>query len=247
MARQRFKIGDQVKFLDATGGGEVVEVVSQDRIRVEDEDGFDDWYSASQLVKPFDDDEEVAVLEEAVYRGKFKIGDRVSPKSADEQGVVQRLDPNGTVHVMMEYGWVESFTDDDLAWANSREQLAALDESIKNMPMDFDLSDNRVTSKKSTKEERWEVDLHVHAITDETDFLKPGELLEIQMQHFKLKLEEAMAKRVKRVVFIHGRGKGKLRSLIREELDAHDNCEYLDGRYDLYGQGATEVIIYQKK
>ena len=81
-------------------------------------------------------------------------------------------------------------------------------------------------------------------ITDETDNLRPAELLQIQMDYFELKLTEAIQQKIKKVVFIHGRGKGKLKAEIRARLKRFPNCEYLDGNYQRYGQGATEVIIW---
>ncbi len=100
-------------------------------------------------------------------------------------------------------------------------------------------------AKKTNRKESgtWEIDLHVHEITEETDFLTPGELLQIQMDFFEKKLQEAVSRKVRRVIFIHGRGKGKLRDEIRVILSRYPNCEFYDGNYLKYGQGATEVII----
>ena len=44
------KAGDKVRFMDAVGEGVVVEVLSGDKIKVEDEDGFDREYHRKELV-----------------------------------------------------------------------------------------------------------------------------------------------------------------------------------------------------
>ncbi len=54
-----------------------------------------------------------------------------------------------------------------------------------------------------------EVDLHIHELLDDFRGLTNGEILEVQMDHFKAKLEEAQKTHMKRVVFIHGDRKGR--------------------------------------
>jgi dsDNA-specific endonuclease/ATPase MutS2 len=59
-------------------------------------------------------------------------------------------------------------------------------------------------------------------------------------------MKEAQAKRLTKIVFIHGVGEGVLRSEIRHELRKYENVEFLDGDYREYGQGATEVRLWYK-
>jgi len=46
----KLKIGDRVRFLSATGEGEVVEIVSGDRVMVEDETGFSYEHAVADLI-----------------------------------------------------------------------------------------------------------------------------------------------------------------------------------------------------
>ena len=46
-----FKVGDKVSFLNETGGGVVIEVINDNTVKVETEDGFDYDYPVTELVK----------------------------------------------------------------------------------------------------------------------------------------------------------------------------------------------------
>ena len=70
------------------------------------------------------------------------------------------------------------------------------------------------------------------------------EILEIQMETFKQKLEEAKSAKIKRVVFIHGVGSGTLKLELRRELDKKSKVlNYQDASFKEYGYGATMVQI----
>jgi dsDNA-specific endonuclease/ATPase MutS2 len=64
------------------------------------------------------------------------------------------------------------------------------------------------------------------------------------MDHAKKRLEWAMQKRLRSVVFIHGVGEGVLRAELHTLFRRYDNLEYFDADYQTYGVGATEVRIY---
>jgi len=88
----------------------------------------------------------------------------------------------------------------------------------------------------------FEVDLHIHELLDNYDRMTNGEIVTIQMEHFERMLAIAEKKKVKKVIFIHGVGQGVLRSEIRSFIKSYyPQCEFLDGNYQKYGHGATEV------
>lgn len=89
-----------------------------------------------------------------------------------------------------------------------------------------------------------EVDLHIHELLDDFRGLSNSEILEVQMEHFKSKLEEAKKEKIKKVVFIHGVGNGTLKLEIRRELDKKSKIlNYQDASFKEYGYGATMVQI----
>lgn len=89
-----------------------------------------------------------------------------------------------------------------------------------------------------------EVDLHIHELIDDTTGLSNKEMLDLQMDHFREKLEEAAKKQVKKVVFIHGLGNGTLKQEVRRELShKYKRYTFQDASFQEYGFGATMVIL----
>jgi len=103
------------------------------------------------------------------------------------------------------------------------------------------------TLKNSNRPDIEEVDLHIENIVDDFKGLSNGEILDIQMSRFEMKLETAIIHRISRIVFIHGVGNGKLKHEIRRTLDRkYPDLKYQDASFEEYGYGATLVIIPQK-
>ncbi len=99
-------------------------------------------------------------------------------------------------------------------------------------------------SRKAKQNETIEVDLHIHELLDDFRGLSNGEIMEVQLNHFKTELNNAIIKGSKRVVFIHGVGNGSLKQEIRKELDRmKTKLSYQDASFKDYGYGATMVFI----
>ncbi|MCC8062126.1 MAG: DUF2027 domain-containing protein [Rikenellaceae bacterium] len=106
---------------------------------------------------------------------------------------------------------------------------------------------NPVPHKRSTKDEEV-VDLHADAILDSTENLTPGEILQAQLARFTVALEGAVKSGssvpLKRMVFIHGVGKGKLRYEIEKLLKRnYPKLRYQDASFAEYGYGAVMVFL----
>ena len=87
-----------------------------------------------------------------------------------------------------------------------------------------------------------EVDLHIEELGVNFAGLSNSEIITIQLQHFRKKLDEAIVRKSYKIIFIHGVGNGKLKNAIRSELNMH-NLKFNDGSFGQYGGGATEVIL----
>lgn len=97
---------------------------------------------------------------------------------------------------------------------------------------------------KTPEKEIEEVDLHIEEIVDDHSSLNNSEILEIQMNRFKIALEGAVRNNARRIVFIHGVGNGTLRYEIRKYIDnKYPKLRYQDASYKEYGYGATMVMI----
>lgn len=107
-------------------------------------------------------------------------------------------------------------------------------------------ADTSMSHKKSTPDEEV-VDLHAENILGSTDNMTPGEILQAQLARFTVALDGAVkggASSPKRIVFIHGVGKGKLRYEIEKLLKRnYPKLRYQDASFAEYGYGAIMVFL----
>lgn len=100
-----------------------------------------------------------------------------------------------------------------------------------------------VKIKQEELEERI-IDLHIEELVENETNLSPKEMLDIQMEHFKRELESAIKDGVRRIIFIHGIGNGKLKLDLRNSLSKnYSKYPYQDASFREYGFGATLVIL----
>ena len=98
--------------------------------------------------------------------------------------------------------------------------------------------------KKTKNEVILEVDLHINQLTNSTRGLDNYDMLNLQLDTAKRKIEFAIQKRISKIVFIHGVGEGVLKSELLRLLNKYP-VKYYDASYKKYGLGATEVYVYQ--
>jgi len=104
--------------------------------------------------------------------------------------------------------------------------------------------------KLSTKERTqpsMEVDLHINQLVKSTRGMQNHEMLNLQLETAKRRLEFAIQNRIQRIVFIHGVGEGVLKLELEYLFKRYDCLKFYDANYQKYGQGATEVYIFQSK
>lgn len=110
---------------------------------------------------------------------------------------------------------------------------------------------NEKSTKKSafTKQKNevvLEVDLHINQLVKSIKNLDNFDMLNLQLDTAKRKLEFAINKRISKIIFIHGVGEGVLKSELIRLLSKYP-VKFYDASYRKYGLGATEVYIYQNK
>lgn len=106
--------------------------------------------------------------------------------------------------------------------------------------------EKKSTAKKSKiirRDEKWEIDLHIEELIDDTRGMTSGDKLIYQISYIKNKMEQAIEKRISKIVFIHGKGAGVLKAELYSILKKYPNVSFYDASYREYGTGATEVII----
>lgn len=177
----------------------------------------------------------------------FQPGDKVETIDDNIRGRVRSVTPTGVVVL----------TDDGFELQLQPEELLRLPESddalkVSNMDVYRAVKEKQQGQKfkrKSVKREKtappMEVDLHIHQLTKDTRGMANHDMLTLQVDTAKRQLEFAISKGIRRVVFIHGKGEGVLRTELEYLFGRYDNVTWYDADYQKYGLGATEVYIYQ--
>ena len=112
-------------------------------------------------------------------------------------------------------------------------------------PFQPDLPAVSANTQKHNNPEKLIVDLHLHEVVSYTSNMTNHEKVLAQLDRAKSALEEAESKRIKKVILIHGVGKGKLKKELHHFLNGKTNINYYDADYRRFGQGATEVVFYK--
>ncbi|AFM06029.1 Smr domain-containing protein [Bernardetia litoralis DSM 6794] len=90
-----------------------------------------------------------------------------------------------------------------------------------------------------------EIDLHIEELSpDHYDVMTNEAIITMQLEHFELYLDKALASNMKSIIFIHGIGTGKLRLEIHRRLSQHPHVKYYQDAYkDKFGYGATKAVF----
>ncbi len=92
-----------------------------------------------------------------------------------------------------------------------------------------------------------EVDLHIHALIDDSKGLSNKEILDLQLEKVEREMRAAVQSGSKRIVFIHGVGQGVLKQEITRFLQKKfPTYAFHDASFREYGYGATMVLLKRK-
>ncbi|MDR1880338.1 MAG: DUF2027 domain-containing protein [Tannerellaceae bacterium] len=107
-----------------------------------------------------------------------------------------------------------------------------------------DLPPSKPAVKKKTAPAIPEIDLHLNQLLDNTNGLTPADMLNYQLDKFHETLAQYAGQKGQKIIFIHGKGDGTLRSAIEKELKTrYKSYYYQDASFREYGFGATMVTI----
>lgn len=105
-------------------------------------------------------------------------------------------------------------------------------------------SGNKTSQPLPQKNSPVEVDLHINQLLDTTAGMDNAAILNYQLGVFRKTMDEHLSRKGTKIVFIHGKGDGVLRSAIVSDLKTnYRTCKYQDASFREYGFGATMVII----
>jgi hypothetical protein len=90
-----------------------------------------------------------------------------------------------------------------------------------------------------------EVDLHINQLLDTTSGMDNAGIIKYQLSKFHETMKANSGKKGQKIVFIHGKGEGVLRSALEKELKTtyKSLCRFQDASFREYGFGATLVSI----
>ena len=119
-----------------------------------------------------------------------------------------------------------------------------LQEAMYQKKQDFRRNPQPVKKSSKTENPVVEIDLHINQLLDTTEGMSTGEILNYQMSKFHEIMKQNAAKKGQKIVFIHGKGEGILRTAIEKELKTrYKSCTFQDASFQEYGFGATMVKI----
>ncbi|GAA4281774.1 Smr/MutS family protein [Gaetbulibacter aestuarii] len=180
----------------------------------------------------------------------FKINDFVSVLDDDLSGTIKRIEGD-VIYIETSEGFELSYHKNELIKMEDKSGYSKSifsEKSLKEVVAEKEKPKRKPSARKKPKERHeavMEVDLHIHQLAPSTKNMSNFDMLTLQLDTAKRKLEYAIANRIPKVVFIHGVGEGVLKLELEYLFRRYDNIKYYDANYQKYGLGATEIYIYQ--
>lgn len=91
------------------------------------------------------------------------------------------------------------------------------------------------------------VDLHIGEVVDNIAGLSSHDMFNVQIDHFKKTLENAIKNDYRKVTFIHGVGNGVLKNAIIEEIKNYEHLEGKMASISKFGVGGIDIMIKVKE
>lgn len=180
---------------------------------------------------------------------KFKVGDKVAVLDDAINGIVVNISGD-TIAISTTDGFVMKFEKNDLVLISVEQSEISKKVIVSNhLSIKTDYRKKAKGSKKKKSKEdipAMEVDLHIHKLVKSTKGMDNFDILSLQTDTAKHKIEFAIRNRIPRIVFIHGVGEGVLKNELTYLLNRYP-VTISEASYQKYGMGATEVYILQNK
>jgi hypothetical protein len=173
------------------------------------------------------------------YRGQIPVSETVfvNPSIFNHHSLIKHEEFKRPVFAFM-------LKDEFIVLQNVEQELSKEDiERLKKMKESNSFQKTSRSHKEQLKNQEKEIDLHIEELVEDVNGLTSHEMLSIQLERFEKELDKAMETGVKKLVFIHGVGNGRLKMEIRNALKATSGVTFQDASYKLYGFGATQVNI----
>jgi len=178
-------------------------------------------------------------------KGSFSIGARVGMTNDTLSGIITKINKD-TITFESDEGFEYQYDKNELIVIGELNILLKND-SFQKATIEKKSTDakNPIAIKSGKRNNPpLEIDLHIHQLIDSEKGMSNFDMLNLQLKTVKKHLELAIKNKAQRIVFIHGVGEGVLRTELHHLLKKYP-VEFYEASYKNYGQGATEVYIYQ--
>ncbi len=224
--------GDRVKFLNDTGSGVVTRVVDNDLVMVSTDDGFEYPVMKSELLVTSIDESDMDTDPEVLVLRKV-FTEPVEEELFAEEEILRTPED-----------YEQDKPSEDQPKIITEPPVKEVDKESAFYKKAMKLREREKAKKEKKPSGIEEVDLHIAQIIDNKDGLSSGEIVDIQLSRFRTALEGAIRSGQKRIVFIHGKGAGKLkRDIVRIIDNEYPRCNHQDASFAEYGYGATMILI----
>lgn len=178
----------------------------------------------------------------------FKIGDMVAVLHDTIKGKIVELS-TASVKMEDEDGFIRTYPHSKIVLQQSKKDYKIESKIINKDTITIKPILARNTIIKNEAAIPTEIDLHIEELMDYTTHLANFEIVQIQMTACRAFVLNAVAARLKKIVVIHGKGEGVLKSEIHHYLDRLANnkgisLDYHDAPYNQYGMGGATTISF---
>lgn len=179
---------------------------------------------------------------------QFKVGQKIVFLHEVGGGTIIKPLNRGRITVEDEDGFEHACFPNEIAAVHGEdykinvEEIVALNDDESYATIRHQVKKGNLTGKRKPVDV-WEIDLHIEEISDSHRGLSNTDILMKQMRELRTFYQRAKAKRVRKLVIIHGVGQGVLKEEVRSFLDLQEGLEFYDADFREYGKGATAVEI----
>ncbi len=177
---------------------------------------------------------------------QFLLGNKVAVLDDVLKGVIISID-NQLIGIEDSDGMIYQYHQQELVLIEEDQYQLSKFSDINNVFLNEKLEKTspKISSfKKEKNEVILEVDLHINQLIKSTRGMDNFDMLTLQLNTAKSKIEFAISKRISKIIFIHGVGEGVLKSELHYLFGRYP-VRFYDASFKKYGLGATEVYVYQ--
>lgn len=164
----------------------------------------------------------------------LRKGDKVVFLNEVGGGVVDSVSDDGRIGVLDGDGFVRYYSSNEIAPVHHEDY-----NSHKIHHKDIQDKPVKKVNVELNSTGQVEIDLHIDQLISSSAGMSNHDIVLYQMRVLKRFIEDAMQKKVRKVLVIHGVGEGKLRSEVHAYLRGIDGALFHDANYTPKGFGAT--------